>query len=305
MKSLLKTRYFKKFHIGAFTAAFAVLTGCASYYRVADIENHKKESPKTFRVWKGSRWRYVESINPESYKLNANDPNTLFNIATGYFLDSKNTNDLGTNQTPTLIRAKLARNELQGIMIGLSDKEVSRHLSEVTGTQITVNMVLGAAALGTSGAGAVATTAMAKVFSAMAAGFTGVKSLFNEEVYRNALIQTLVGSIISKRNEIRAEIEVSQEKSIHDYSVTQAINDVRQLNESGSFYYGLTLIREAADATNAVRNAVASEPKKQALRASGEKARTSAIKAENERLDLEIINRHKLIDLQGLQPEKK
>jgi hypothetical protein len=142
---------------------------------------------------------------------------------------------------------------------------------------------------------------MAKVFSGMASGFTGAKSLFNEEVYRNALVQTIVSSVISKRNEIRTEIQASQDKSILEYSMDHAINDVRRLNETGSFYYGITLIKEAAEATNAVRNATVTEPARQALRAKAEAARTKAAQAESERIDAEMATQRKALELKHLQ----
>jgi hypothetical protein len=283
--------------LASLTVTFA---GCASYYKVGDIESRKKDSPDTFRVWRPALWRKMEVLNPKTYKLNTSDPTALYTLATGYISQPPLENAIDTN-SPALLRAKIARNELQEIMIGLSDREVARHLSEVTGTQITVNMVLGAAALGTSGAGALATTSMAKVFSGMASGFTGAKSLFNEEVYRNALVQTIVSSVISKRNEIRTEIQASQDKSILEYSMDHAINDVRRLNETGSFYYGITLIKEAAEATNAVRNATVTEPARQALRAKAEAARTKAAQAESERIDAEMATQRKALELKHLQ----
>lgn len=296
-------RKLKGWQLGALAAPVLILAGCASYYKVGDIESRKKDSPDTYRIMRPALWRKMEVLNPKTYKLNTSDSTALYTLATSYISDLSITNAADTN-APALFRAKIARNELQEIMIGLSDREVARHLSEVTGTQITVNMVLGAAALGTSGAGALASTSMAKVFSGMASGFTGAKSLFNEEVYRNALVQTIVSSVISKRNEIRAEIQASQEKSVIEYSMDHAINDVRRLNETGSFYYGITLIKEAAEATNAVRNATVSEPARQALRAKSEVARTRASQAESERIDAETVAQRKSLELKKLQENR-
>jgi hypothetical protein len=43
----------------------------------------------------------------------------------------------------------------------------------------------------------------------------------------------------------------NQRKLITDYSVQQAVNDAIEYHDHGSFYYGLTLIRQSAEESNA------------------------------------------------------
>ncbi len=156
--------------------------------------------------------------------------------------------------------SRLARNELVLKMLEVSDYNCSQHLSRVTGFQIEVDLISGMATLGLAGAATVATGGTAQALAAAATATTGFGTLFNDTVYRNALVQTLVGTIRSRREEFyKGEIEPNLEKSVADYEPGKAISQIRQYHEMGSFYVGLTFIREAAERSNQSRTGVIDE----------------------------------------------
>jgi hypothetical protein len=160
--------------------------------------------------------------------------------------------------------SKNARNMLQTAIMGVSDRALGKHLSSVKATQVNVNLLLGLATTGLTGYGSVAAEATGKVVSAAATGTNSARSLISDQVYRDALAETLVNSIITKRLELKKGIEIKQEKSVAEYNVEAAIADALDYHEKGSFYYGLTLIRESAEQANISRiNALEKERKNQ------------------------------------------
>lgn len=147
--------------------------------------------------------------------------------------------------------AEYARNSLQSRMMAVSDADVAGHLSRITGTQIVFNTVTGALALGTSAAATLSGGGAGTALAATTTGLLGFKSLFNDEVYRNTLVETLVDCINADRGLLRKKMLFNQRKLITDYSVQQAVNDAIEYHDHGSFYYGLTLIRQSAEESNA------------------------------------------------------
>jgi len=207
--------------------------GCA-YYKVPEIISFKKDRSD---IWR-NKGAGVEKMNPYAFKPEGSTT-TLY--AQAIKLDDAE-------------NARIARNRLQTTIMTLSDKAVATHLSRVTGVEIDANIVMGGAALAAAGEAALGPSATAKTFAEVAAGLIGFRGIFNDQVYKSALVQSLVGSIISDRNKRRAEILASQTLSITNYPADQAIADASEFHSRGSFYYGLTLIRDAAEAANIARN---------------------------------------------------
>lgn len=210
--------------------------GCA-YYKVPEIISYQKNRSD---IWR-NKGAGVERINPYAFKPEGSS-NTLYSQAIKLD-DAEN--------------ARIARNRLQTTIMTLSDKAVATHLSRVTGVEIDSNILMGGAALAAAGEAALGPPATAKTFAQVAAGLIGFRGIFNDQVYKNTLVQSLVGSIISDRNKCRAQIQASQSLSITNYPADQAIADASDFHSRGSFYYGLTLIRDAAEAANITRNQAA------------------------------------------------
>ena len=200
-------------------------------------------------------------INPHQYRL-PGDKQSLY-------LQARDRSD------PT--NAAAARDALQTMMIQLSDKATARHLARVTGTRINVDLFFGGAALAATGVGAVGSPALARAASATAVGLLGFKSLFGEEVYRNALVHSLVGAIISDRQKIKSDMAASRQKTTLLYSIDDALEDIRTLHDHGSFYYGLTLIKQDVETATLARQNEA-HPTNALQRAINRKAKEMEIK---------------------------
>jgi hypothetical protein len=160
----------------------------------------------------------------------------------------------GPGKPVTLANAERARNELIGTALQLADASISEHLSDIKSTETNMNLLFGGATAALTGGASVAGAEGAKVLSAAATGTNAGRSIFNESTYRNALGETLTGSIetdrVLKRTEIINRLTTECTAS---YPVSVALADVQNYLNGGSFYHGLALIREAAEKANAKR----------------------------------------------------
>lgn len=166
-----------------------------------------------------------------------------------------------TSKNDLLEEARLSRNMLQQAILRVSDKETAKHLSAIKGTQVNANMLLGLSAIGLSSYAALATDAIAM---AAASGTIAARSLFNEQVYRDMLVETIIGTVISSRNEyLTKELTPKFDQGVLMYNVEQAISDAERYHEMGSFYYGLQRLRQDAEQANKDRmEATANNPGK-------------------------------------------
>jgi hypothetical protein len=136
----------------------------------------------------------------------------------------------------------------------LADSSISKHLASIKATENNVNLLLGAATAGLTGGATVASEAGAKALSAAATGTNASRGMFNETTYRNALTESLIGSVETDRENKKDKIlnRLSNE-CIANYPVSVALADVQSYLNGGSFYHGLALIREAAELANTKR----------------------------------------------------
>lgn len=234
----------------------SMLAGCGNWHRVdpiISVEDSKnnifpdtdcdatKKWTNIFKPWKlFSRCTWGNAplqINPYTYQ--------------GYYDKAigKATLDEITHRatTPTEEERRSARNELQAAIMNVSDMVVSQHMADLKATEVDVNLLFGLATSGLTGGAAVAGATGAKVLSAAATGTNAARSLFNEQTYRNALVESLISLISAHRTELRSKVESKWQSSITEYPVERAIGDAIEYHEKGSFYEGLALVREATD----------------------------------------------------------
>jgi hypothetical protein len=151
-------------------------------------------------------------------------------------------------------------------MMTLSDQIISKHLSGITGLQVEVNTMMGTTAMGLSAAAATAAAPLAGYLAEASTSVGAGQSLINDQVYRDALVQSLVGAIETDRAQLASDIHERQQKSTQDYPVEAAIADANDYHQRGSFYHGLVLIRAAAEEANQNR-AKAATPQAAKMRA--------------------------------------
>ena len=163
----------------------------------------------------------------------------------------KTEKQIGTLPTKFTERER-ARNALIGASLRLSDIAISSHLASMKSAEVDFNMLFGLATSGLTAGASVAGAATAKALSAAATGTNASKSIFNETTYRNALGETLVSAIdadlISKKQKI---LEKLLYLCVDSYPVDIALDDVQNYKDSGSFYNGLALVRQAAEQNTA------------------------------------------------------
>jgi hypothetical protein len=231
----------------ALLLSLLLCSGCSTWYKVEPIVSTKKsyvESWSEGSIFTGRR----QVLNPYTFAPAAargkdgrsisNRSESLYALASG----------------SDAAKARNARNQLQEALIRLSKDTASKHLAELKHTDNVANLALGGATLAASGGATVASEAGAKALAAAATGLTGYRELFNDQVYRNALVESLIQSIETDRQEfLETEIRRKQALSIADYNVEAALADAYEFHSRGSFYHGLALIREATEEKSAER----------------------------------------------------
>lgn len=141
-----------------------------------------------------------------------------------------------------------ARNRLQAYLMAASDAQCSIHASAILNTSTNVNLLTGLAALGLGAAAPLIKPIVTKnAFAAGAALATGSKSLYNDEVYKQMLVTTVLKAIADTKRAQAVIIQTRQRDTIAEYSVDAAILDVVDYHDRCSFYRGLTELSQAVE----------------------------------------------------------
>lgn len=232
--------------LGLFSiVTLAPMVGCANAYRVDPVLNTDKNWTIPWQEWSLSEHHVkVEVLNPYTYGGCPDSDHNIVDAATSYYKLASD--PVGLGSVAGKEQARHARNQLQSAIIRLSQDTTSLHLAGLKSTEANVNLVLGMTAIGLS-AGAAAAPGAAQGLSAGAAFAGGSRALINEQVYRNALIETTIRLIDVSRAEKLLEIQRKQTLSVSDYNVEAAITDAVEYHERGSFFHGLSLLRAEAE----------------------------------------------------------
>lgn len=225
------------------------LVGCSpgNPYRINDVISRDttnrtaEELESTWVVEHYGGTSVTEMINPETYvapeqRKPDGDGRPLFHMVYKSGAPAKD--------------RELARNRLQMKILELSDKEASGHLSRITGTQVTINVVTGSAALVTTGLAAVNVGGAATKLAQASTGILGFKSLLNEEIFRNLLADAVVNTIVAHRLEFYERIKVRQTETIANYTMEEAIRDANEYHLRGSFFWGLAELSRLVEQQN-------------------------------------------------------
>ncbi len=116
---------------------------------------------------------------------------------------------------------------------------------EATGTHIGTDWVV----LGLTGAGALAGKG-ANVLSAIAAGVTGGRASFDKNAFYDKTMPALLAAMDAKRAQILLRIRQGEGRSIAEYPLTAALNDVAAYRMAGTIPGALTDLTAAAGAAS-------------------------------------------------------
>lgn len=251
----MKTQHHSLAVFALFIATAALLGGCASNYKTRAVTDTSRQESEPW-VWKKC-FGYLGADGPQTRGEYLN-PYT-YNPSPASATRSKKKADLRANSLYTLAASgtdpearRQARNQLQNAILVLSDNATARHLAGLKATENFSNLVLGGAAIGLSSGATVAAVSAAKALSAASAGAGGFRGLVNEQLYRDALGETIVRSIETDRAQFLANIIVpNQKRPVAEYDVAAALREANEYHHRGSFYHGLALVRESAEKANA------------------------------------------------------
>lgn len=271
----------KKIYQLIIAGSFCLLTGCGTDYRIHSAINTDQPFANTWSEnlpYRSAR-RMTDPeakltfINPYTYNpsLIGSDqyiqqkrdatlytPRFFRKYPTDY-LPVKLTNGQASYYQMALVdtnheSSRHYRNELQSAMFRVVKESTAIHLSELKATENGGNLLLGAATIGLSGGASVASGAAAHALAAAATGTAGARGLFNEQLYRQTFVESITSLIEKDQERYATTLIAKQTNFVADYSVEAAITDVKEYEDRGSFYHGLTLLQSAVQRENQYTN---------------------------------------------------
>src|SRR5205814_10648513 len=106
------------------------------------------------------------------------------------------------------------------------------HASQIVNTATNLNLFTGLSALGLGAASPLIKPVTSKnAFAAGAALATGARSLFNEEIYKQMLVTTIIKAVVDSRESQATIIHARQADDIAKYTVDEAIRDVLEYHD--------------------------------------------------------------------------
>jgi len=166
------------------------------------------------------------------------------------------------------------RNRFQDYLIWRSEQQCERHKAGILSTQATTNFGLSTLTTGVAATAAIVTAPATNILAALGALFSGTRSHFNENFYRQMLAPGIVrkinetratqlGIIMAKRGVpvterpafmvqtkagVRTQTEVpSKTVMMADYTVEEALGDVERYHQLCSFSAGLSALIEPGE----------------------------------------------------------
>ncbi len=228
-------------------ASAFMLSGCASNYRTKSVINTDEAKGM---IWeKRNNWLWLTEvgsttpqINPYTFNPSKSDANTKTgSIANSFY--TKAIDAIGGSDAEKS-KARIYRNEMQNAMLQAARDASKQHIARVMSDERFSNLTFGLATLGLSGGSAIAGGATGKALAAAATGTEGARALISSEVFRNTFVESIVILIERSQKEQLDAIHEKQKKAIEDYGLEESILDVREFESRGSFYHGLSLLRE-------------------------------------------------------------
>ncbi|MFO0831487.1 MAG: hypothetical protein U0637_06550 [Phycisphaerales bacterium] len=138
---------------------------------------------------------------------------------------------------------KINRNRFIMLLVKQSDTMVSKHLSEIIGTQDTLELGFSTTSTATSAVASIISPVGTKnILSAISAISSGTRTAVREQVYTNAFAWAIVDAIRAERQEKLSTITTGMSQGVDQYSIDQALADIVTYHESGSFYNGVVAI---------------------------------------------------------------
>jgi len=150
---------------------------------------------------------------------------------------------------------KNRRNRFIAETITVSDQKCNLHKAKILSNTNAWNVSTGSAAILFSGAASVVTNAQSAALLAAGASTTsGVQSLFNKEVYSDALGTTILRAIDVGRAKQKAIIELGMKNDNYDPSI--AIVDLIAYHDSCSMMAGLVEVTKSLDNRKQSKNEI-------------------------------------------------
>jgi hypothetical protein len=222
--------------------------GCAKDYRVEPVINTTSPSAIPFTANAAGPLGKVQVINPYTYNP------SMITVESRALKQSqvrdgqiKPLYDIASDPSEDTQRRQAARNALVEAMIAASDDAVSMHLAGLKATQSNINVLLGGLSIGLTGAASVAAEATSKALAAAATGTQGARALINDEVYSQALAESIITLVKADRKQQADLIRSRYRDDLVQFPMEQGIALVVAYHDTSSVYNGLALARQAIE----------------------------------------------------------
>ncbi|GFM34642.1 hypothetical protein DSM101010T_30070 [Desulfovibrio subterraneus] len=154
----------------------------------------------------------------------------------------------GTQDKYANLSPKQARNQILRSYIMLSDLRCEKHKGDILANAASLNVGFGTLTTILAGTATFAGGEGTKsVLAGTAAMANSERSLFNEEIYYNALAIAITRAIDLDRNSKRTALQQGMDKKTSEYSIDTGMMDALQYHNACSFMNGLKAISSAIE----------------------------------------------------------
>ena len=244
--------------ISLFMLASANLTGCATFknsYRVDDAAGFSNlKCPSNAGTFTSTSTSDASGDDYSPIDLCAlklaglPTKHTAYELASrcNYGVSPTDAYDDGSTIPADPQTCKLLRNNLQDFIITHADKICAKHQAYIIANAAAWNIGTGFLANLFSGIGAVAGSVTTKAGLAGAAALSGgTRDLVDSEVYQKLFAAAIVKASDTERTKLKADILQKQTKSMQDYPIDAALDDVQSYHVACSFASGVQYVSQA------------------------------------------------------------
>ena len=126
------------------------------------------------------------------------------------------------------------RNDLIAERVRVMDLRFKAFAEELVKDSVALDLGTNVLNIGVGTVGAFASETTSQILSAINAGLTGTKEAYDKVAFFDQTMMAMVAQMVATRQEVRVRILAGMRKSISDYAIVQAMQDLDEYQYAGS-----------------------------------------------------------------------